>query len=97
MKINAIDIDGKLKQYDAILTYHNKEYNKDYIVYTDNVYNENDELQIYISACNLNDIETTVKPIENTLEYEKIKTEIDIILSNIKSEEDKLESSDFNA
>ena len=29
MKINAIDINGNLKEYDTILTYHNDEYNKD--------------------------------------------------------------------
>ena len=33
MKINAIDINGNLKEYDTILTYHNDEYNKDYIVW----------------------------------------------------------------
>ena len=39
MKINAIDESGKLKEYDVILTYHSDNYNKDYIVYTDNIYN----------------------------------------------------------
>ena len=52
MKINAIDESGKLKEYDVILTYHSDNYNKDYIVYTDNIYNSNDELQIYINEYN---------------------------------------------
>ena len=36
MKINAVDINGRIKEYDAILTYHSEEYNKHYVVYTDN-------------------------------------------------------------
>ena len=47
MKINAIDKDGNLKEYDAILTYHSDEFNKDYVAYTDNIYNSNNELQIW--------------------------------------------------
>ena len=39
MKINAIDNNGNLKEYDAILTYHSDEFNRDYVAYTDNVYN----------------------------------------------------------
>ena len=48
MKINAIDESGKLKEYDVILIYHSDDYNKDYIVYTDNIYNSNNELQIVL-------------------------------------------------
>jgi uncharacterized protein YrzB (UPF0473 family) len=33
MKINAIDNNGNLKEYDAILTYHSDEFNKDYVVF----------------------------------------------------------------
>ena len=37
MKISAVDINGRIKEYDAILTYHSEEYNKHYVVYTDNL------------------------------------------------------------
>ena len=53
MKINAVDINGRIKEYDAILTYHSEEYNKHYVVYTDNTYDENDELILYISTYTL--------------------------------------------
>ena len=44
--------DGTTKSYDVILTFHNDDNNKDYIVYTDNVYDEYDKLKIYASIYN---------------------------------------------
>lgn len=92
MKINAVDQNGIIKEYDAILTYHSEEYNKHYVVYTENIYDENDELIIYISSYNLINPETIVKPIEDKEEYNKIKIEINKILLTIKNETEKLEN-----
>lgn len=94
MKINAIDESGKLKEYDVILTYHSDNYNKDYIVYTDNIYNLNNELQIYINEYNTGNIEDTVKDITDTNEYNKIKSEVNKILVNMKNESDILNNSE---
>lgn len=96
MKINAIDKFGNLKEYDAILTYHSDEFNKNYVVYTDNIYNSNNELQIYISEYNLEEPECLVKDIVDNDEYNKIKTEINSILLTLKNENDKIESADNN-
>lgn len=90
MKINAVDKNGKILEYDAILTYHSEEYNKHYVVYTNNEYDENNELIIYISSYNLTNPETIVKDIEDKDEYNKIKLEINKILLTIKNETDKL-------
>ena len=90
MKINAVDINGRIKEYDAILTYHNDEYNKHYVVYTDNEYDKNNELIIYISSYSLSNPETLVKEIDDKEEYKKIKIEINKILLTIKNENDKI-------
>ena len=90
MNINAIDESGKLKEYDVILTYHSDEYNKDYIVYTDNIYNSNNELHIYINEYNKDSVENNVKDITDTNEYNKIKSEVNKILVNMKNESDIL-------
>ena len=90
MKISAVDINGRIKEYDAILTYRSEEYNKHYVVYTDNEYDKNNGLIIYISSYSLSNPETLVKPIEDKEEYKKIKTEINKILLTIKNENDKL-------
>ena len=90
MKINAIDNNGNLKEYDVILTYYSKEYNKTYIVYTDNIYNEKEELQIYINEYNPENIEELSTFITDNEEYNKIKMEINKILLTMKNENDRL-------
>ena len=90
MKINAIDNNGIEKEYDVILTYFNKEYNKNYVVYTDNIYNEKEELQIYINEYNPENIEELSTFITDNEEYNKIKTEINKILLTMKNENDRL-------
>ena len=92
MKINAVDVNGIVKEYDAILTYNSEEYNKHYVVYTENLYDENNELIIYISSYNLINPDTIVKDIEDKEEYNKIKTEINKILLTIKNETEKLDN-----
>ena len=96
MKINAIDKNGNLKEYDAILTYHSDEFNKDYVVYSDNTYNSNNELQIYINEYNSQDSECLVKNIVDYNEYNKIKSEIDSILLTLKNETAKIDNIDMN-
>lgn len=96
MKINAIDKDGNLKEYDTILTYHSDEFNKDYIVYTDNIYNSNNELQIYINEYISENPECLVKDIIDDDEYNKIKAEINNILLTMKNESDKIDNIDIN-
>ena len=95
MKINAVDKNGNLKEYDVILTYHNDEFNKDYVVYTDNVYNSNNELQIYINEYNSQNLECLVNNISDNDEYNKIKSEINSILLTMKNEVDKIDDIDI--
>ena len=90
MKINAVDEFGIVKVYEAILTYHSEEYNKHYVVYTDNTYDETNNLIIYISSYNLLSPETIVKKIDDKEEYNKIKTEINKILLTVKNETEKI-------
>lgn len=94
MKINAIDKKGNLKEYDVILTYHSDKFDKDYIVYTDNIYNSNNELQIYINEYNSHNSECLVNNILSNDEYNIIKTEVNSILLSMKNEQDKIDNID---
>lgn len=89
MKIYALDVDGNNKEYDAVMSYYSEEYDKHYMVYTDNEYID-DMLKIYISNYDPNSYEVIVKEIEEE-EYSKVKIEIDKILLDIKSEIDKID------
>ncbi len=88
--ITASDKDGIKKEYQVILTYYSDEYDKNYVVYTDNNYTDNDELQIYINSYNPSDKEIFSKTIEDKEEYKKIKTIINSLLLTMKNEADKL-------
>jgi len=44
--------DGTKIEYDVILTFHNDNNNKDYIVYTDNKYDSENKLRIFASTYN---------------------------------------------
>ena len=87
MQIKAITKDGKTKEYQVILTYFSEEYNKHYIVYTDNIYNSNEELQIYINEYQETDEKIISKDITNKEEYTKIKTIVNSILLTMKNEQ----------
>ena len=90
MKINSLDSLGYLKEYDVILTFYSDEFDKDYIVYTDNQYNEFGELQVYVNEYNPGDFELISKKIQDENEYKKIKTEVNSILLTLKNENEKL-------
>lgn len=89
-KIYGIDKSGNQKEYNVILTYHSDEYNKDYIVYTNNIYNQNNELEIFINEYDKHNSNLISKEIENKEEYKKIKTIINSILLTMKNESDKI-------
>ena len=44
--------DGTKKEYEVILTFHNDINDKDYIVYTDNTYDDSNKLKIYAAIYN---------------------------------------------
>ncbi len=66
------------------------------MAYTDNIYNSNNELQIYINEYILEDPEYLVKDIIDNDEYNKIKIEINSILLTMKNESDKIDDIDLN-
>lgn len=51
-KIYTTTKDGEQKAFDVILTFKNEENQKDYVVYTDNSYDEENKLKIYAAIYN---------------------------------------------
>ena len=68
MKINAIDELGRIKEYEAILTYHSEEYNKHYVVYTDNSKDEEGNIRVFASIYKMNDNGGELLPIKSDKE-----------------------------
>lgn len=50
--IYSVDSEGNKREYDVILTFHNDNNDKDYVVYTNNQTDENGKLKIYSSIYN---------------------------------------------
>ena len=51
-KIFTILENGVKKEYDVILTFKNEKNEKDYVVYTDNTYDDDNKLKIYAALYN---------------------------------------------
>ncbi len=65
--------DGKEEEYKVIFTFFSNEYNKNYIVYTDETKNINDELNVYCSIYENNKL----IDIEDDKEYDMVSEVID--------------------
>ncbi len=78
--LKLIDKDGKEEKYEILVTF--KWQNKNYVVYTDNTYNENNELNVYASIYYPND-SSKLDPIESNEEWDKI----DEMLSSLIKED----------
>ena len=65
--------DGKEEEYNVIFTFFSNEYNKNYIVYTDETKNINDELNVYCSIYENNKL----IDIEDDKEYDMVSEVID--------------------
>ena len=77
-KIEFIKIDqnGKEVKCEVIATYHHKANNKNYMIYTDNTYDENNKLRVYYSLYEL--VGDKIKFLE-TEDYEDKKIGLELV------------------
>ena len=70
----SVMINGQAKEYDVILTFKNDINNKDYVVYTDNEYDNSDKLRIFAAVYNplTNEFVSNVETQEEWSEIYKI-------------------------
>lgn len=68
-------VDGNIITYEVMLTYHDDETNKDYVVYTDKSYNELGKLNLFYSLYKLED--GKIKLLEtNDIQDQKVGLEL---------------------
>ena len=48
MKVSSLNKNGQIVEYDVILTYHSTKYNKHYMIYTENKYDEKGDFHHYV-------------------------------------------------
>ena len=87
--LRLTDESGKETEYEILIAFKWMKTNKNYVVYTDNKYNNN-ELQIYINEYNPNNLEEVSISIKDKEEYKNIKFKVNSILLTMKNENEKL-------
>ena len=72
------------KEYQTLFTFYNEETKKDYIVYTDDELDEEENKNIYASTYNKEDEELSLLPVETEEEWDNIETLLSTVINDIK-------------
>lgn len=80
-----IDNDGKEIEFEILFTFESDETNKNYMVYTDNTFDEEGNTKVYASVFNPNKEPLELLPVETEREWKVIET----ILGSIMEENKK--------
>ena len=66
-------VDGEEKKFEVLYTFRYIKYNKDYVIYTDNLYDEDNNLNIFASVYYPFDLERELEDIETDEEWKVIE------------------------
>ncbi len=75
-KMIVTDEEGNTKEYEVLLSFKWYQTSKNYIVYTDNTKNEEDELNVYASIYDPDDL-TKLDPVETDDEWQEIEFQLE--------------------
>lgn len=85
-KIKGISKDGIIKEYDVILTFNNPKNNKDYVVYTDNLYDKNNKLKVFAAIYDVDAPEPFIGYPASNEEWKDICELLDSVILENKGE-----------
>ena len=88
--LKIIDKNGEVIDYNIIFAFYWIKTNRNYIIYTDNTKNENDDLNIYASIYDPNDL-TKLDDITTQEEWVEVENRINNIINNRGKIYDKLD------
>lgn len=88
MMFKAVDDEGFTIECEVLFTFESDETGKNYIVYTDNTFDEEGNTKVYASIYNPNTDQTKLLPIETEKEWKVIET----LLSELQQEVDNAET-----
>lgn len=76
-------VDNIEKEFEVLYTFKSNKTNKDYIIYTDNSYDENKNLNIFASIYYPFDLEKELENIESDEEWEEIENFLEKVSGDI--------------
>ncbi|MBQ9011996.1 MAG: DUF1292 domain-containing protein [Bacilli bacterium] len=80
-KLRIIDANGNVKEYNVLYAFYWIKTDKNYVIYTDNTYDENNDLNVFASIYYPDD-NTKFDNIETEEEWEKIENILKSILDS---------------
>lgn len=86
MKFKVIDANGKEIECEVLFTFESDETNKNYIVYTDNTTDEEENTKVYASIYTPNSEDLNLQPIETDKEWKIIEVILNEIQDEVKSD-----------
>lgn len=78
--------DGNVKEYDVILTFNNPKNNKDYVIYTDNLYDKDNKLKVFAAIYDVDFPEPFIGYPTSNQEWKDICELLDSVILESKGE-----------
>jgi uncharacterized protein YrzB (UPF0473 family) len=89
MTFKVISDEGKEIECEVLFTFESDETKKNYIVYTDNSFDEEGNVRVFASIYNPNEPETKLLPIESDKEWKIIETILEELQNEANASEGK--------
>jgi len=87
MTFTVVNDEGKEIECEVLFTFENEETGKNYIVYTDNSFDEEGNVKVYASIYNPDVDETKLLPVETEEEWKFIETILEQLQNDINGDE----------
>lgn len=81
---HGLNENGEQVEYEALFTFESEETNKNYIVYTDNTYDEEGNTKVYAAIYEPREKEMQLTPITTEKEWKIINIILDELQDNVK-------------
>lgn len=88
----VLDNEGKEITCEVLFTFESDETKKNYIVYTDNSFDESGNIKVYASIFDPNKEKTELMPIETEREWKIVETILESIQEENKKKEEKTDN-----
>lgn len=94
-KIVVVNEEGKTIECDVLFTFESEETEKNYIVYTDNTFDEDGNIRVYANIFDPEGEKTELIPIESDKEWEIINNILETIQEEARNDEETFEKKEI--
>ncbi len=88
MKFTMVNAEGVEGECETLFTFKSEETNKDYIIFTDNTFDETGNIKVYANIYNPNGEDMNLQPIETEEEFEIVQNILSTLQEQALNERD---------